>query len=236
MDDDFNKHETLYGMNCNMIEFTAEIQGKKLCFKKCAAKNLDSYNELLNAFSSNRMHPGSPVYYISFGEKNNRFKSTINILTKFINEEQYKLEKDAAYTGYIRKHKKQFYDCIFEDIFADYGNYIESRYTPEILEEMLSEFDERYPPSLFANEKIHEFLKFVLEQYFNPNQTNVQIMAKRIKEIYMRVKSRSHKRRHEEDETTDVDQTESNAQQTYCQADDEDDAESQFLCKKQKCE
>ena len=235
LDDDFNKFETLYGINCNIIEFITEKQGKKICFKKCASKNLNPHNELLNAFSVNRNHPGAPVYYIPFGEKSNRFKvsTNMNLLNKFINEDQYKLEKDAAYTGYIKKHKKQFYDSIFEEIFADYENYIENRYTSEILEEMLSEFDERYPPSLFINGKIHEFLKFVLEQYFNPDQTKVQLMAKRIKEIYMRVKSRSRKRQYDENETTD--EKEMYVHQT-CQGDDEDDAESQFLPKKQKLE
>ena len=236
MDDDFNKYETVYAQNCAEIEFNAEVHGKTSCFKKCSGKYLDSHNELLNAFSSTKMHPGCPIFYFPLGDKYNKFKSSTNLFTKFINEEQYKLEKDTAYTNYIRKHKKQIYDCLFEDIFSDYENYIENRYTPEILEEMLSEFDERYPPTIFANGKIHEFLRLVLEQYFNPDQTRVQVMAKRIKEIYMKVKSRSRKRQHEEEESISQNQTESNVVQSDCRVDedDDDDAESQFLKKKPK--
>ena len=234
IDEDFNKHETVYAQNCVEIEFTAEVMSKSYCYKKCSGKHLDAHNELLNAFSSKKMHPGCPIFYMPFGLKYNKFKSNTNFFTKFIDEEQYKLEKDAAYTSYIRKHKKQIYDCLFEDIFSDYENYIENRYTPEILEEMLSEFDERYPPTVFANGKIHEFLKLVLEQYFNPDQTKVQLKAKRIKEIHMKVKSRSKKRLCEEDESTVSNQNESTVQQTYSHADEDDDAESQFLCKRQK--
>ena len=187
--DDFNQSETVYAMN-------SSIQGKSLKFKKVAGKYMDRPNKLIQTFANRMMNPGPPIFYFSFGKKSNKMKdgSTVSILTKFINEEQFKLLEDVAYTNYIKKHKKQIYDEIFDEVFSSNGQYIENRYTPEILEEMLDEFDERFPSSIFASENIYEFLKLVISEYFNSDQSNVNLMAKRLKEINTRVKNRKRAR------------------------------------------
>ena len=194
--DDFNQSETVYAMNSSIQEFTADIQGKSLKFKKCAGKNMDRQNKMIQAFANRMMNPGPPIFFFPFARKSNKMKdgAITSLLTKFINEEQFKLQEDVAYTNFIKKHKKQFYDEIFDEIFSSDGQYIENRYTPDILEEMLAEFDERFPSSLFASESIHAFLKLVISEYFNSDQTSVNLMAKRLKEIHSRVKNRKRAR------------------------------------------
>lgn len=220
--EDFNQAETLYAINTSIQEFTADIQGKSLKFKKCAGKFMDRQNKLIQTFTNGLMTPGPPIFYVPFGLKSSKIKDSTSssILTKFINEEQFKLEDDAAYTNFIKKHKKQIYDDIFESTFSSDGQYMENRYTPEVLEEMLSEFDERFPSSLFASESIYEFLKLVLLEYFNTDQSRVNIMAKRLKEMYTKVKCR--KRAREEEPITE----------SMGVASDDDDQEDQFLTKR----
>lgn len=225
--DEFNRNETIYTACCNMIEYSAEIQGKQLCFRKCTAKYLESYNELLNSFSQKKLHPGYPLYFFTFRVKNEHSLSAggLNIMTAFLNEEQYKLENDAAYTNYIKKYRKQFYDCVFDATFSEQGSYIENRYSSDILEEMMSEFDDRFPCDLFVNEKVHKFLKLVLLNYLNSDQNEVTVMAKRLRETYNKAKERGNKRRRDEEFSTFGDDNLAN---------DEEDTEDQFLCKKQK--
>jgi hypothetical protein len=196
--DDFNNFESLYAQNCSVVEFGADIQGKRLVFKKCSGRFLDGRNELLTAFSNSKMNPGSPVFYITFGEKKGgrRFQdsaSSTTMLDNFLNVEQYKLEKDAAYTSYVRKNRKQFYDDVFAATFGDH-HCIDNRYAPELLEEMMTEFDELFPPHRFASEQINAFLKLVLKEYLNPDQGVVIIAAKRIREVNARAVNRKRPR------------------------------------------
>lgn len=235
--DDFNKHETFYAQHCNIVEFSADISGKRLLFRKCAGRPLDSDNELLNTFSTHKMHPGAPIYYLRFGEKRSRYNedSNSNLLSNFINHEQFTLEKDVAYIMYIKKNRKQLYDNLFEMTFSDDANYIENRYTKDILNEMIGEFDERFPPSLFANDNIHQFLRLVLEEYLNPDQKSVDLKEKRIKEIHSRVLKRKRPMLNVElckDEVKDT----QNYQiiNNFDPSDDGDDTEYQFLNKRSK--
>jgi len=234
--DDFNKHESLYAQNCNVIEYAADISGKRLLFRKCSGKYLDTENELLNTFSGHKVHPGAPIFYMPFGEKNSRFKdlANTNLLSQFIDQEQFKLEKDVAYTSYIKKNRKQLYDNLFEMTFSDEAKYIESRYTKEILNDMMRDFDERFPPSMFANDNIQRFLKTVLEEYLSHEQSKVELMERRIKEIHSRVLKR--KRRGIEKETSTQDSsTYSNVPTMHVDPNDErDDSEYQFLTKRAK--
>jgi hypothetical protein len=226
LDSEFNAFETLYGVNCNLTAFSADIQGTTLHFKKCSIKPLDSHTELLNSFSASKMHPGPPLYYMPLSPNNSSLKTTncnANFLLKFLNEDQYKLEKDAAYTDYIKKNRKKLYDCVFEATFSDQGLDANNKYKPEILEEMMDEFDSRYPITSFVNEQVHTFVKLVLEKYFDQNQQAVNVAAKRIKEINMRVKNRNIKRVH----------SEMIAPNRAVDEDDDED-ETQFLNKKQK--
>jgi hypothetical protein len=235
--EEFNTYETLYGMNCHMVEFCAEISGTNIVFKKLSGKVLDQHNELINAFSKTKMHPGAPIYYLKLGEKSNRFKENAvdNMMTNFLNQEQYKLEKDAAYTNYIVSHRKQFYDCVFESTFADQGRYIENRYSSEVLEEMMSEFDDRYPVEMFSSQKVQEFMKLVLREYLNHDQSSVKTMMKRIKEIYAKVQMRKSRKRLRDDEESGV-ETNVMVNPSFDQGDEEDDAENQFLNKRVKLE
>ena len=75
----------------------------------------------------------------------------------------------------------------------------------------------------FVNEQVHTFVKLVLEKYFDQNQQAVNVAAKRIKEINMRVKNRNIKRVH----------SEMIAPNRAVDEDDDED-ETQFLNKKQK--
>ncbi|MES9880104.1 MAG: hypothetical protein ABW185_04405 [Sedimenticola sp.] len=203
--EEFGKFETMYAQSCTMIEYSADIQGKRLVFKKCSGRLPDCYNELLNAYSSSKMHPGSPIYYIAFGEKNGGYSvesgsSASSFLEKFLNVEQYRMETDATYTQYILKNRKRFYDAVFSSIFSEQRSCVENMYTPEVLADMMSEFDEILPQSLFANEQIHGFLKLVLVQFFDQDQSKVAIAASRIREINARAVNRGKKRQLDDDD------------------------------------
>lgn len=237
MCDDFNKHDILYAQRCNIVEFVADISGKRLLFRKCSGRSLDADNELLNTFSAHKMHPGAPIFYLKLGEKNGRYKdeSNASILTNFINQEQFKLEKDVAYISYIKKNKKQLYDNLFEMTFTDDATYIEKRYTKEILNEMMTEFDERFHSSLFANDNIRQFLRLVLEEYLNPDHSKVELKERRLKEVHSRVLKR--KRPCQSGQPQSEDSNNAHSFQTidsYNPRDEEEDIEYQFLKKRPK--
>ncbi len=186
MDKDFNKFDTMYAQSCGVIQYAADIQGKRLVFKKCSGRLPDCNNRLLSAYSSSGMHPGSPVYYVAFGEKNSKKESGGaggTLLDAFLNFEQYRLEKDAAYTQYIVKNRTRLFDDVFAAVFSEQGSCVENKHAPEVLADMMAEFDEMFPQSAFASEQIRGFLKLVL---FDQDQSKIAIVAKRIREINVR--------------------------------------------------
>lgn len=238
--EEFDSNETFYAIKCHVLEFVADIQGKNIVFKKIAGKILDQHNELINGFSKSRNQPGVPLYYLNIGEKNNRFKENVtdNMMNSFLNTEQYKLENEAGYTTYIFSHRKQFYDAVFESTFADQGRYIENRYSTDVLEEMMSSFDERYTIESFSNPNVREFVKLVLREYLNPDQSLVKRTMSRIKELYMKVQMRKRLKRPRDD---DVEEGEDGGEDmtamtnpNLTQEDEEEDAENQFLNKRVK--
>lgn len=234
---EFDKTETVYSMNCCMTEYSGDKQNA--VFKKCQGRFLGQQNDLLNTFSRVKMYPGVSIYYMPIREKNSKFQGNANsdFLTNFINQEQYTQEKDASYTTYIVKHRKQFFDGVFEATFSEQGKCIENRYESEVLNEMLETFDEKFPVFMFVNEQVHSFLRLVISEYLNPDQSVVQVMAKRIKEINIRVRNRvtqKRKRDGENDETVEINQN--HYVQNINENDEDDDAENQFLSKRTKLE
>lgn len=233
---EFGKMEAIYSLNCCVTEFTGEKQAA--VYKKCQGRFLEQHNDLLNTFSRVKMYPGVPIYYLPIREKKLLANANTDFITNFINQDQYLQEKDASYTTYIVRHRKQFFDGVFEATFSDQGKYIEDRYEPEILNEMLETFDEKFPVSVFVNERIRSFLRLVLREYLNPDQNDVQLMAKRIQEINVRVRNRLIQKRKRDDENDESCSSEGTDQrqsfETFNEEDEDDDAENQFLSKRPK--
>ena len=226
--DEFNLCESVYCMKTTVSQFNSESKG---LIKKIAGKYLDSSNEILSHFikkSDQNPGPGVPIFYLPIGEKNIRSREKADILDQFINEQQYHLEKEAGYTNYIKNNRKQFYDSIFYATFGEVADKIENRYCSEIQEEMLSEFDDNFPPNLFINVAVQNFLKLVITEYLNTDQSAVQIMMSRLKE--MSTRDRGLKRKMENDSEDNV--VDFNLVNKF--ADDNDDTESMFLSKKAK--
>ena len=226
--DEFNLCESVYCMKTTVSQFNSESKG---LIKKIAGKYLDSSNEILSHFikkSDQNPGPGVPIFYLPIGEKNIRSREKADILDQFINEQQYHLEKEAGYTNYIKNNRKQFYDSIFYATFGEVADKIENRYCSEIQEEMLSEFDDNFPPNLFINVAVQNFLKLVITEYLNTDQSAVQIMMSRLKE--MSTRDRGLKRKSENDSEDNV--VDFNLVNKF--ADDNDDTESMFLSKKAK--
>ena len=224
--DEFNVHESVYGMKTMISQFVSE---KKGLIKKITGKYLDTSNEILSNFmKKGSSNPGVSIFYIPIGEKNIRSKDKVDILDQFINEKQFCLEKEASYTNYIKNNRKQFYDSIFHATFGELSDKIENRYCSEVQEEMLSEFDDNFPSNLFINESVQNFIKLVITEYLNTDQSAVQIMMNRLKEIS--TKERGLKRKMDNDNEAII----ADFSLVNKFADENDDTESMFLSKKAK--
>ncbi len=63
-------------------------------------------------------------------------------------------------------------------------------YNHENLEEMMSNFDDHFPPSRFAAEQIRRFTKLVLTEFFSLDQNKVILAANSLKSTRQRVARR----------------------------------------------
>ncbi len=94
-------------------------------------------------------------------------------LEDFIETKQYRLIKDAAYIRYVKANRRYFYDGVFDVTFVPGDVDWKDMYSPDVLREMLDEFDSHIGPELFATRQIYEFVKVVLEEFFNADQSRV---------------------------------------------------------------